>query len=428
MALEKYGTKARAEVLRPAIDLAEKGFAVHDGLRKDIADKQTLFAHFPSTMKLYAADRFAPDTTFWQPELAATLKRIADDGAQGFYAGRTADLIVAEMRRSGGIITYQDLLAYRAAERAPLIGTYRGDTIISMPPPSSGGVLLIHMLAMLEPYRFDTIPYHSAAHIHLLAEVMRRAYADRAQHLGDPDFWKVPTAGLMSREYARVRAATIAPRATPSDSVDHGDPAAVRPESPQTTHYSVADREGNCVSVTVTLNASFGSKLVVDGAGFFLNNEMDDFAARPGAPNMYGLLGSDANAIVPGKRMLSSMTPTIVVRGGRPWLVVGTPGGSTIITTVLQTIQNQIDYRMSIDSAVESPRVHHQWRPDTIFYEKGGINAATADTLRGLGYSLVERGETSGRVDAIRIERDSTGRTYYLGWSDGRGYGRAGGP
>jgi gamma-glutamyltranspeptidase/glutathione hydrolase len=225
-----------------------------------------------------------------------------------------------------------------------------------------------------------------------------------------------------------MRASTITNRATPSGEVSHGDPASIHAESPQTTHYSVVDKMGNCVSVTVTLNASFGSKLIVDGAGFFLNDEMDDFSAKPGAPNLYGLLGTEANAILPGKRMLSSMTPTIVMSGTRPWLVVGTPGGSTIITTVLQVIQNEIDYHMTLDSAIESPRIHHQWRPDTIYYEKGGIDSSTAAKLRSLGYQLLERTEASGRVDAVRIEHDSTGRVYFLGWSDKRGYGRAAGP
>jgi gamma-glutamyltranspeptidase/glutathione hydrolase len=426
MAVERYGALGRERVLAPAIRLADSGFTVHPRLTADLESKLSLFAHFPSTLRVFAPDSVAPKagSIFRQPDLANTLRRISASGRDGFYTGRTADLIVAEMKRSGGIITSADLAAYEPVERSPVIGTYRGDTVISMPPPSSGGPLLLQMLNMMERYDFSTIPYHSAAHAHILAEIMRRAYADRAEFLGDPAFYKVPLAGLISKEYAAKRAATIGAGATPSMEVEHGDPAAFARESQQTTHYSVVDKAGNCVSVTVTLNGSFGSKLVVDGAGFFLNNEMDDFSAKPGAPNLYGLVGGEANAIEPGKRMLSSMTPTIILRGGKPWLVVGTPGGSTIITTVLQTINNQIDYGMSLSAAIESPRLHHQWLPDTIFHEHGTFTPGALDSLATMGYKTVEREEASGRVDAVRIE-DEKGRRLLLGWSDRRGYGMA---
>ncbi len=426
-ALKAYGTRRRQEVMAPAIELAGQGFVVQPGLAADFAAKLKDFAEFPTTMRIVAPGGTPlPAGTLWrQPELAITLQRIADNGEAGFYEGRTAELIAGQMRRSGGLITEADLKAYRATERAPIIGTYRGDTIITMPPPSSGGVLLAQMLNMMEQFNFETIEQGSALHAHLLAEVMRRAYADRAEYLGDPDYYPVPTAGLASKRYARERAATIADTATPSGAIGHGDPARYNAESPQTTHYSVVDRQGNCVSATVTLNASFGSKLMVDGAGFFLNNEMDDFAARPGAPNMYGLVGSAANAIEPGKRMLSSMTPTIVVRDGRPWLVVGTPGGSTIITTVLQMIHNQRDYGMTLSAAVAAPRMHHQWRPDTLFGERGAFTGPARDSLRQRGHTLLERTEPSGRVDAIRIEYDSSGRRTVYGRSDPRGYGEA---
>jgi len=426
MALERFGRTDRARVMAPAIRLAEQGFAMHPRLAADLESKLPLFARFPSSLRVFAPDSVVPSagSIFRQPDLALTLRRIADSGAAGFYRGPTADLIAAQMERSGGIITRDDLAGYKAVERTPVIGTYRGDTVISMPPPSSGGPLLIQMLNMLELYDFDSIPYHSAAHAHILAEIMRRAYADRAEFLGDPGFYKVPLAGLVSKEYARARAADIVPNATPSMTVGHGDPASFARESQQTTHYSVVDRDGNCVSVTVTLNGSFGSKLVVDGAGFLLNNEMDDFSAKPGAPNLYGLVGGEANAIVPGKRMLSSMTPTILLRGGRPWLVVGTPGGSTIITTVLQTIHAQVDYGMSLSDAIESPRMHHQWLPDSIFYEPGTFGTGALDSLARMGYTTVDRRETSGHVDAIRIEEEK-GRRLLLGWSDHRGYGAA---
>jgi gamma-glutamyltranspeptidase/glutathione hydrolase len=428
MALEKYGTKDRRDILQPAINLAEQGFPVHERLNEDLRGKLNDFAHFPGTLKVFAPDSHppAPGTIFRQPDLAATLRRISDSGADGFYSGPTADLIVAEMKRSGGIITHDDLRNYRPTERKPVTGSYRGYQIISMPPPSSGGVLLIQMLNMMEQYDFTKSGFHSAHHAHLLAEIMRRAYADRAEFLGDPDHFEVPVAGLTSREYARSRAASITDNATPSASIGHGDASRFKNESNQTTHYSVVDKGGNCVSVTTTLNSSFGSKLVVDGAGFLLNNEMDDFSAKPNAPNLYGLVGNEANAIAPGKRMLSSMTPTIVIYKGAPWLIVGTPGGSTIITTVLQVIQNQIDFHMNLVDAIESPRIHHQWLPDSIFYEKGSFTQSAMDSLRKMGYMLVERDEPSGRVDAISITEEDGGRVYY-GWSDLRGYGVAAG-
>ncbi|HVZ41945.1 MAG TPA: gamma-glutamyltransferase [Candidatus Kapabacteria bacterium] len=430
-ALERYGTRSRRDVMAPAIALAELGIVVHPRLAEDLHEKYQDFRNFASTLRAVCPEHTAGTTTraagtIWiQSDLAKTLRRINDSGAAGFYSGATAEMIVRQMKHSGGLITADDLLAYRPAERAPVIGTYRGDTVITMPPPSSGGALLVEMLNMMEPCRFDTIGYHSAEHAHLLAEIMRRAYADRAEHFGDPDFYTVPVTGLTSKEYARARAATITPHATASSEIGHGDPSPYNHESQQTTHFSVVDRFGNCVSTTMTLNASFGSKLVVDGAGFFLNNEMDDFSAKPGAPNMYGLLGNEANAVAPGKRMLSSMTPTIVTHGGRPWLVLGTPGGSTIITTVLQMINNIGDYGMSLSEAVAAPRIHHQWRPDTLWYENGAFSAATIDTLSRNGYTTVNRHEPSGRVDAIEIEYNADGTRTLRGFSDGRGYGAA---
>jgi gamma-glutamyltranspeptidase/glutathione hydrolase len=426
MALERFGTMPRERVMAPALRLAGEGFTVHPDLARDISEKLGDFARFPTSAALYSPGGAAPaaGSIFRQPDLAATLARISRDGAPGFYGGETADLIVGEMKRSGGIITHADLAAYRPVERTPIVGSYRGYTIISMPPPSSGGVLLVQMLNILEGYDFSNIPWHSARHAHILAETMRRAYADRAEFLGDPDFTPVPVEELTSRAYAAARRATIGERATPSSAVGHGDPARFARESRQTTHYSVIDRQGNCVSVTVTLNSSFGSKLVVGGAGFLLNNEMDDFSATPGVPNLYGLVGGEANAIAPGKRMLSSMTPTIILHEGKPWMVVGTPGGSTIITTVLQMINNVIDYRMGLVEAVERPRIHHQWLPDTLQYEHGAFSAGALDSLRAIGHHPVERSGSSGRVDAIRVVMDGS-TMVYQGWSDRRGYGGA---
>lgn len=427
-ALERYGSKPRAEVIQPAIGLADSGFAIHPPLHDDLAEKRDQFLLFPSTRQAFLrGDSTLPaGLLFRQPELATTLRRIADSGKQGFYGGQTARLIVAQMERSGGIITAADLAGYEPIERAPIRASYRGYQIITMPPPSSGGVLLVQMLKMLEERSFQKLPFHSAAHAHLLAEVMRRAYADRAEFLGDPDFVEVPVSGLTSSEYAAARAADIGERATPSSSIGHGNPEAFGRESQQTTHYSVVDRDGNCVSVTTTLNGAFGSKVVVGGAGFFLNNEMDDFSARPNTPNQFGLIGRSANAIQPGKRMLSSMTPTIVLApNGNPWLVVGTPGGSTIITTVLQMIHYQIDYGMELRAAGAAPRIHHQWLPDTLFYERGAFTAGAADSLQSIGHALAQRPGTSGRVDAVRIETDSLGKQLFIGWSDTRGYGWA---
>ncbi len=429
MALEKYGTMSRAALLAPAIELAEQGFRLDPRLVDDIMVKREEFLRFPSSAKIFAdTTKIRGGTIFRQPDLAATLRRIADSGAAGFYGGTTADLIVKEMERSGGIISKQDLLDYRAVERPPVTGGYRGHTIISMPPPSSGGVLLIQMLNMMEERKIGGMEYGSPQHVHLLAEVMKRAYADRAEYLGDPDFVEIPTARLTDRAYARQRASTIGDTATPSSSISHGDAHRFDRESTETTHYSVVDRDGNCVSITTTLNGSFGSKLVVDGAGFLLNNEMDDFSAKPNTPNLYGLVGGEANAILPGKRMLSSMTPTIVIKDGEPVMVVGTPGGSTIITTVLQVISNRIDYGMDLVGAVTARRVHHQWLPDSLYWEGGALAPGTIDSLQARGHHLLPRTGTSGRVDAITIERDGKGRRLYKGWSDLRGYGEAMGP
>lgn len=428
-ALEKFGRLDRSKVMAPAIELARKGFILPKELIADITDKVPDFSRFPATAALWTPSGSPPPagSRFTQPDIAATLERISLQGRDGFYTGTTAEMIVNTMRTSGGIITLEDLRDYQPRERPPIIGTYRGDTIISMPPPSSGGVLLVEMLNMMEGYDFDTVPRASATHAHIITEVMRRAYADRAEHLGDPDYYPVPTAMLLSKRYAAERRATITGGATPSSEVTFGDTTSYPRESNQTTHYSVVDRWGNSVSTTVTLNSSFGNKMIVDGAGFFLNNEMDDFSAKPGTRNLYGLVGNDANAIIPGKRMLSSMTPTIVVRNGRPWLVVGTPGGSTIITTVLQTIHNQIDYGMSLYDAVESPRFHHQWVPDTLYYEPGTFDSTTIVSLHSMGYQTINRGGRSGRVDGIRVD-SLDGAPIYIGWSDSRGYGMAQAP
>ncbi|AHJ96607.1 gamma-glutamyltransferase [Hymenobacter swuensis] len=348
----------------------------------------------------------------WQPgdtlrlrTLAATLSRIRDQGKAGFYEGKTANLLVAEMQRGKGIITKQDLLKYEPKWRTPLHGRYRGYEVLTFPPPSSGGVALLQMLQMLEPYNLGRAGWHSPQATHWITEAQRRVYADRATYLGDPDFGKVPVPQLLEKDYNWRRMATTLPyRATPSAQVTAG---ANLPgyESDQTTHYNVVDAQGNAVSCTTTLNGAYGSKVVVAGAGFLLNNEMDDFSSKPGTPNSYGLVGGAANAIAPGKRMLSSMTPAILTRGKKLALVTGTPGGSTIITSVLQSILNVVDYGMNAQQAVAAPRLHHQWLPDQLDVEAGALLPAAQDTLRARGYILNPR-NAWGRVEIIRVLPD----------------------
>jgi len=422
LALEKYGTMSRKEVLNPAIELAEKGFIVNEGLARAFKNAFEHFKKFPSTMKYFSknGEPYKEGDLLIQKDLAKVLKLIRDRGRDGFYKGKVADLIVAEMKRGGGIITHEDLEKYQPVIRKPVIGNYRGYEIISMGPPSSGGVCLIELLNILENFDLKKYGHNSSYTIHYLVEAMKRVYADRAEYLGDPDFVEIPLDKLLSKEYAKEIASQIDTFfATPSSKI-------VRSVSPpqdgiHTTHYSVVDKWGNVVSVTTTINSYFGSMVVVDGAGFFLNNEMDDFSAKPGVPNQFGLLGNKANSIQPGKRMLSSMTPTIVLKNGKPFLVLGSPGGSTIITSVLQVILNIIDFEMNIQEAVDAPRVHHQWYPDEVYYEKRGLPLDVIENLKKRGHKLVERHGFQGEVQAILI--DENGIKY--GAADPRGYGFA---
>jgi gamma-glutamyltranspeptidase/glutathione hydrolase len=350
---------------------------------------------------------YQPGEFLAQPELAVTLERIARGGAREFYEGSIARRIAAAMAGHGGLITLEDLKAYRAIERQPLQGKYRGYEILTAPPPSSGGVGVLQMCGVLETTGYEKHGAGSPAAIHWAAEAMRRYFADRSEYLGDPGFVRVPLAGLTEPQYVAALRRTIDPeRATPSAQVRPGKPAGR--ESTQTTHYSVVDRDGNAVSVTYTLNGSYGSGVTVPGLGFLLNNEMDDFSAKPGAPNSAGMLGGAANAIAPGKRPLSCMTPTIVLRAGKPYLVVGSPGGPTIITSVLEVIENVIDFHMGIQDAVDQPRFHHQWMPDTLYLERT-FPAETERALRGRGYT-VERTSSLGEVAAILAEN---------GWLEG---------
>ena len=421
LAHRRFGSLPWARLLEPAVRLAERGFVLPPRTAADFAGEGR--NNFRDYFRGAAGD------TLRQPELAATLRRIAEHGADGFYRGETARLIVEEMQRGGGLVALEDLAGYRAVWRPPVTGTYRGSRVVSMGPPSSGGVGLIELLNLferLEPQGHargdEALLPLAPLHMHLVAELEKRVFADRTEYLGDPDFVNVPVDSLISRTYAARRAASIArDRRTP--------PEAVRPglaghESEQTTHFSVVDRRGNAVANTTTLNDYHGSGVVVRGAGFLLNNEMDDFSARPGAPNLYGVIGGAANAIAPGKRMLSSMCPTFVYQGDDLWLVLGTPGGPTIFTTVFQVVVNRVDFRLPLAGAVAAPRFHHQWPPrrpgvDPIDVEPGREPApGTRATLESLGYTVSVRKTPLGDVQAVEI---AGGRA--LGVSDPRGIG-----
>jgi gamma-glutamyltranspeptidase/glutathione hydrolase len=388
---QRFGTLPWPALVEPAIRLA-RGFEVREREARSLAMGEASLHSFPTTESTFLPEGHAPvrGDTLRQPELAETLQRIADRGRDGFYTGETAELIVAEMERGGGIITLQDLARYEPAWRVPVEFTYRGHRVISMPPSSSGGATLAAMAKILEGYDLGSLGWHSAEHVHLLAEAWKRAYADRNTYLADPDFEAIPLERMISDAYGATRRAGISrERATPSDEVGPGLGSA---DDGQTTHFSVVDPMGNAVASTTTINSFYGSKVTVQGAGFLLNNEMDDFAARPGYPNQYGLVQGEANAIEPGKRMLSAMTPTIVedLRGNL-LLVVGSPGGATIITNVFQQISNVIDFGMGIQEAVNAPRVHHQHLPDRLQYEPGSLPPQVVAALEVMGQHVAER-------------------------------------
>ena len=380
-----------ADVIGPAIRLAEgqwlsgRNAILFNRYRSD-------FQTFASTARYFTkADgaAYRPGERFEQPDLAAVLRRIRDGGRDGFYRGRTADLIVAEMERGDGLITHADLDGYRAVERPVLESGYRGHRVLAMGPPASGGIALAQALRAVEPYPLGAWGFQSPQAVHLMGEALRRAFADRAHWLGDPDFVDVPAEALVRPDYVRQRMATFSPaRASSSAAVAHGTPPAVPAEGTETTHFSVVDADGNAAAVTVTLNDYFGSKVVVGGAGFFLNDEMDDFTSAPGRPNGWGLVQGERNAVAPGKRMVSSMTPVILEdQGGRLFLVAGSPGGARIISTVFQVVTNVVDHGMDAQRAVSLPRFHHQWLPDVMEYE-GGVREAALDGLRQRGWAL----------------------------------------
>ncbi|HET8773711.1 MAG TPA: gamma-glutamyltransferase, partial [Thermoanaerobaculia bacterium] len=389
LAHKRHGKLKWEDLVEPARKIAAEGFEVNYHLARSLSHKTTVDKMGPwaESRRIYQRDGrfFEMGDTFVQPELAAVLGRIKTN-PRDFYEGETAKLIVADMKANGGIVTMEDLRTYEPTIRQPLRGSYRGYDILTMPPPSSGGIALIEMLQMLEPYDLKAMGWHSSQYVHTLVEVMRRAFADRASYLGDTDFVKVPVAGLVSREYAKARGKDITDKATPSKDVRGGGPAAY--ESPETTHYSVVDGEGNVVSTTYTLNDSYGSGVTAKGTGLLLNNEMDDFTSKVGVANDYGLIQGEANAIAPKKRPLSSMTPTIVLKDGKPYFVIGSPGGPTIINTVLQSIVNVIDFDMDIQQAVSAPRFHHQWLPDHIFWERLDLDADTWAALEARGHKF----------------------------------------
>ena len=386
MALKKYGKRTWADNMAPAIALA-RGFPISYALSESLKNSRDL-GKDPESKRIFQRNGAFYDVgeTLAQPELAQTLARISKNGASEFYEGETATRFAEEMAKHGGMISLADLKSYKAIERTPLTGAYKNYTIITSPPSSSGGIALLEMLGILDGSGYDKGGAGSASAIHYLAESMRRAYADRNAYVGDPDFVKVPIAGLLDPAYlARLRASIDPERATPSDAVKPGKP--VGSERMETTHYSVVDSEGNAVAVTYTLNGGYGNGITVPGLGFLLNNEMDDFASKPGTANMFGLVQGEANAIAPGKRPLSSMTPTIVLKDGKLFMTAGAPGGSRISTAVLQVILNVLDFGMNVQDAVDAPRVHHQWQPDTLSLERG-ISPDTVALLKSRGYQV----------------------------------------
>ncbi len=415
VAHEKFGKMSWKSLIAPSVKLAREGFPLTEkeaeGLNRAMEKIRKYSTVMPSNLE---RDEWHEGDTISWPELAMTLERIAEKGVDGFYKGETAKLIVEEMRRGGGLITYEDLANYRAVWREPVVFNYKDYKMISMGPPSSGGVAIGQLFGMIGRFPIKEWGVNDVRTIHVMAECERLVFADRAEYLGDPDFVQVPVDELLDPDYLSQRAMLISmKRALSADEISAGLPM---PEHEQTTHFSIVDAEGNAVSCTTTLNGSYGSYVVVGGAGFLLNNEMDDFSSKPGTPNMYGLIGGEANAIAPGKRMLSSMTPTIVEKNGRLFMVTGTPGGSTIITSVFQNILNVIAFGMNMQGAVDFRRFHHQWLPDYIQYEEGRFDKQLMNQLMDLGHNLKERGAI-GRVDAILVREDGS----LEGGADSRG-------
>ena len=413
-ALKKWGTMPLSKVLEPAIKLADKGFIVSDVLAQTLKEEKSTLGKWSASKAIFFknGEPLKSGDLLVQKDLAKSLRLIAKQGAKAFYQGEIATKIAKEMQSQGSTMTLGDLKAYKVVERQPIIGDYRGYKVVTMPPPSSGGVHLIEILNMLEHYPIKEDGVNSAKNIHHMAESMKLAYADRSEYLGDPDFVKIPVTGLTSKAYANERVKTIDDnKARLSSTIKPGKPQPY--ESDQTTHFSVMDKAGNAVAVTYTLNLNFGSGIVVEGTGILLNNEMDDFSVKPGVPNAFGLVGGAANAIEAKKRPLSSMTPTIVMKNNKPWLVTGSPGGARIITTVLQSVVNTIDHEMNPAEAIITPRVHHQWLPDELRVEEG-ISPDTIKLLQDKGHKVVTKAPM-GRIQIIQA--DDSG---FYGYSDPR--------
>ena len=411
---EKFGKLKWADLIQPAINLAKNGFIVTEKQADELNELQGSFIKFNPGKNYFIKENFKRGDIWIQEDLAKTLELIRDRGREGFYSGVVADYIVTEMAAGGGLISKEDLKNYQAQWRNPLIGKYKDYKIITMPPVSSGGIALLQLLNSVETFPLKRFGHNSDSAMQVMIEAERRVYADRATHLGDPDFYKVPQKQLIDPAYSKMRMNNFNwDKATLSTDIKAGE---FPKESEETTHFSIVDREGNAVSLTTTLNGGYGSMVFVKGAGFLLNNEMDDFSVKPGAPNMYGLLGGEANSIVPGKRMLSSMTPTILEKNGDLFMIVGTPGGSTIITSVFQTILNVIEFDMSMQGAVNAKRFHHQWMPDEVVVEKGSPDSLVRKKLENKAYKFRER-KAIGRVDAIL----KTAWGYYEGGADPRG-------
>jgi gamma-glutamyltranspeptidase/glutathione hydrolase len=421
LALKKYGSGKLtwSQLVEPARRLAANGFTVTHSLARSLQSSDEYLSKYAETKRIYLRNGnfYREGELFRQPELATTFARLQRFGPNEFYEGETARLIVADMKRNNGLMTLEDLHGYVAKERTPLRGSYRGHEIISMPPPSSGGAVLLEMLNILEGFDLSKLEASSSDRYHLMAEAMRRAFADRAEYMGDTDFVKVPIAGLTDKEYAaKLRATINTERASSSAEVRAGRPAGY--ESDETTHFTVVDSEGNAVANTYTLNNSYGSSAMAKGTGILLNDEMDDFAAKPGTANMYGLIQGERNAVAPKKRPLSAMTPTIVLRkDGSLWFTVGSPGGPTIINTVLCIISNVIDYEMNIQQAIDAPRIHHQWLPDELVGEPFGLSGDTARALTWRGHTLAEKRRYLGDAEGIMIEEKTSVR---LGATDPR--------
>lgn len=417
-ALEKFGTMDRTHILQPAIDIAERGVVVDERLAKTLEAYREELLVFSSTKEIYTRNDsvLKEGDTLRNPDLVRTLRRIQEEGNDGFYEGETAQLIIEEMQRGGGIISLEDLAVYKPLLRKPLSIAYRGYEILSTPPSSSGGICLSQLLNIVEAYNLSAMGYHSSKAVHVMTEAMKRVYADRAEYLGDPDFMDVGIERMISKEYAAQRRSEIDTNAsTPSFHVRAGE--ITLQEQEHTTHYVVADQWGNIVSTTYTINDLFGNKVIVKGAGFFLNNEMDDFAVKAGTPNVYGLTGGDANAIAPEKRPLSSMTPTIVVKDGKPVIALGARGGSKIITAIFQTLVNVIDFGMDVQQAVDAPRFHHQWLPDELLVEKYCLPKDVVENLKRMGHEIKEVEYAFAALEVLWYDA-ATG--YYYGAPDHR--------